>query len=318
MLFSVDFRYVGIKFSLPEFLQRWFYGGFRPDAQSINRAFLEWFGRRLEPGRPFFVFLNYIDAHTPYKLPEGAPTRFARMAETEDEMGIIYDSWSKIDKTTLPWRYVLIARDCYDNCLAYLDERLGELLDDLQRRGVLDRTWVVITADHGEGLGEHSLFEHGMSLYSTEIRVPLLIVPPSGSLPGRVVRDTVSLRDLPATIVDLIGMGNGAPFPGRSLANLWRDSSPGALQAARDGALSELASPSPLDPNFDRSPASRGSMVSLAEGDFVYIRNEGDGTEELFNERDDPLELINRASDDSMRPILQRFRERLARIKRTL
>ena len=197
-------------------------------APTINRGFLDWFARRLEPGRPFFVFLNYFDAHTPYKLPEGAPTRFARMAETRDEQEIIYDIWSKIDKTTLPRRYVALAGDCYDNCLAYLDERLGELFDDLQRRGVLDRTWVVITADHGEGLGEHGLFEHGMSLYSTEIRVPLLILAPSGSQTGGVVRDPVSLRELPATIVDLIGLGNGTPFPGRSLASLWRDSSPGA------------------------------------------------------------------------------------------
>ena len=78
MLFSVDFRYDGmVHFSLRDFIQRWFYGGFRRDAQSINRGFLEWFDRRPEPGRPFFVFLNYFDAHAPYKLPDGshAPLR---------------------------------------------------------------------------------------------------------------------------------------------------------------------------------------------------------------------------------------------------
>ena len=80
--------------------------------------------------------------------------------------------------------YQALARDCYDNGLAYLDEQLGVLLDDLQGRGMLDRTLVVITADHGEGLGEHDLFGHGLSLYSTEIRVPLLILPPIGR-PGR-------------------------------------------------------------------------------------------------------------------------------------
>ena len=61
-------------------------------------------------------------------------------------------------------------------------------------------------------------------------------------------------------------------------------------------------------------PLTRGPLVSLAEGDFVYIRNEGDGTEELFNERDDPRELTNRAASDTMRPILERFREHLARL----
>ena len=79
--------------------------------------------------------------------------------------------------------------------------------------------------------------------------------------------------------------------------------------------LSELASPNPSDPNQGRSPAYRGPLISLAEGDFVYIRNEGDGGEELFNQRDDPDELSNLARDGAMRPVLQRFRDRLRRAK---
>jgi len=315
MLISLDETNDGIVHSLRKFIQRWFYGGFRRDAASVNRGFLEWFDRRPEPARPFFVFLNYYDAHTSYKLPEGATPRFARMPESRQEIRIIYDIWSKIDQTTLRQHYITLARDCYDNCLAYLDEQLGELFDDLQRRGVLDRTLVVITSDHGEGLGEHGLFEHGLSLYSTEIRVPLLILAPSGVQAGGVVRDTVSLRDLPATIVDLIGLGTGAPFPGRSLARLWRDSSAGSAQAVSDPAISELAGPNPLVFHLIPSFVTRGSLVSLAEGDFVYIRNEGDGAEELFNVRDDPLELTNRARSDSLKPVLERFRAHLARIK---
>ncbi len=313
-LFTVEFRYDGvIHFSLQDFLQRWFYGGFRPDAASINRRFLEWLDRRGEPARPFFVFLNYHDAHTPYKPPDGAETRFARLPESRDEIRIIYELWSKTDKSRLEPHYIALAGDCYDNCLAYLDDRLGELFDDLQRRGVLDRTLVVITSDHGEGLGEHDLYEHGFSLYSTEIRVPLLILAPAGVPAGGIVRDTVSLRDLPATIVDLIGLGTGAPFPGRSLARFWRNPPAGSDQGVSDIAISELASPNPLHFKVMPSPVARGSLVSLAQGDFVYIRNDGDGTEELFNERDDPRELTNRARDDSMKPILERFRDHLAR-----
>ena len=187
----------------------------------------------------------------------------------------------------------------------------------LQRRGVLDRTLVIVTSDHGEELGEHGLFEHGESLYRPEIRVPLLIVLPSRSQSPGVVRETVSLRDLPATIVDLVGLSAGAPFPGRSLARLWRDSSPGAAPGARDldGVISELSEPNPANPSQGRSPAARGPLVSLAEGDYVYIRNEGDGREQLFHERDDPDELINRAKVEAMQPLLQRFRQRLDQVK---
>jgi arylsulfatase A-like enzyme len=65
-------------------------------------------------------------------------------------------------------------------------------------------------------LVEHDLFDHGESLYSKESHVPLLIVPPAGKKALGVVRQTVSLRDLPATIVELAGLADGSPFPGRS------------------------------------------------------------------------------------------------------
>ena len=294
---------------------RLFYTGIRRDAASINRGFIDWLTRRSEPKRPFFVFLNYMDAHTPYRLPDGAAPRFGREPQTVEERRIIYDNWTSIDKPGLPRHFLTLARDSYDNCLAYLDEQLGSLFDELQRRSLFDRTLVVITSDHGEGLGEHDLFDHGESLYDTEIRVPLLILPPSKSGTEAVVHQTVSLRDLPATVVDLVGLNVGSPFPGQSLANLWRDRAPATGSAIVDEVVSELQKPSPIDPNQGRSPARRGSLISLAKGDFVYIRNEVDGTEELFNERDDPRQLTNRAGVDVFKPILERFRAKLARIK---
>jgi arylsulfatase A-like enzyme len=189
------------------------------------------------------------------------------------------------------------------------------LFEELERRGVLKKTLIIITSDHGEGLGEHDLFMHGESLYRTEIRVPLLILTPSRRPSGGVVHETVSLRDLPATIVELIGLENGSPFPGRSLARLWADRPIGAPAIETDVVLSELASPNPSDPNHGRSPVLRGPLVALADGDFVYIRNEGDGNEELFNQREDPGELNNLARVDAMQLTLRRFRDHLTRAK---
>jgi arylsulfatase A-like enzyme len=185
----------------------------------------------------------------------------------------------------------------------------------LQHRGVFDHTLVVVTSDHGEGLGEHALFFHGESLYRTEIRVPLLIVSPGQDRPVNV-GETVSLRDLPATIVDLAGHGTGAPFPGRSLAGLWRSPRPGGrVSPSGDGAISELAGPNPYDPNQGRSPVHRGALASIAVGDYVYIRNEGDGGEELFNERDDPNEVDNRARIEAAQAVKERLRAHLDRMR---
>jgi arylsulfatase A-like enzyme len=296
---------------------RWLLATGRKDAASINHAVLDWLSHRQEPRRPFFVFLNYFDAHSPYLPPEGTPFRFGLTPRTQADFILLAELWTMIDKLSLAPRYRLLAQDSYDNCIAYLDERLGELFDELQRRGVLDRTLVILTSDHGEELGEHGLFDHGESLYRPEARVPLLVVwPGPRRLPG-VVRETVSLRDLPATIVDLVGLAAGSPFPGRSLAGLGRDPPPRADLGVRDlsGALAELADPNPIRPSRGRSPATRGPLISLAEGDYVYIRNDGDGREQLFNERDDPDELFNRAGVEAMQPILQRLRQNLDRMR---
>ena len=296
-------------------VSRWFFPLERKNAETINRDLLHWFDRRREPGRPFFVFLNYLDTHTPYLLPPGARHRFGVNPKTKKDYAEILMDWGFLDKQRLPRSYSTVARDAYDNCLAYLDDQLGRLFDELQRRRALDNTLVIITSDHGEGLGEHALFMHGESLYRTEIRVPLLILTPSHRPSAAVVYETVSLRDLPATIVDLIGLENGSPFPGRSLARLWALRPAGAPALETDMVLSELASPNPSDPNHGRSPVFRGPLVALADGDFVYIRNEGDGTEELFNQREDPGERNNLARVDAMQRILRRFRDHLARTK---
>jgi arylsulfatase A-like enzyme len=304
---------------LRNFVVRWFVINHRKDAASINRAFLNWLADRREPYRPFFAFLNLLDAHDPYTLPPGAPYRFVTYSSTRDERRAVYVFWRVLDKTKLPRSVITLARDSYDDCLLYIDEQLGILFDELQRRGVLDQTLIVVTSDHGEGLGEHGLFDHGESLYRTEIRVPLLIVPPLGLQSSAVVDETVSLRDLPATIVDLVGQGDGSPFPGDSLARFWIDSrSEGnPSRRDRDPVISELMAPNPAWPNQGRSPASRGPLVSMAKGDFVYIRNDGDGSEQLFNERIDPQEIDDRSRFESMRPVLEGFRNRLDLIRRT-
>ena len=134
---------------------------------------------------------------------------------------LILFGWNSADKAKLEYNDVRMAIDVYDDCIAYLDRRLGILLDELDRRGVLDDTLVIVTADHGEHLGDHLLFFHGCSLYRQLVQVPLVIVDPKGVPANRVVAEPVSLRDVPATVVDLLSLGRDAPFPGRSLARFW-------------------------------------------------------------------------------------------------
>ncbi len=284
----------------------------RRNAASVSRGFLQWLSAASQPERPFFAFINYLDAHAPYELPPGATQRFGRAPRTTEEIHIIHESWASADKTQLPRPYLIMASDAYDSCLSYLDEQLGVLLDELERRGILENTFVVITADHGEGFGEHNLFDHGQSLYQPEIRVPLLILPPGQKHAATAISETVSLADLPATIADLGPRKDSSVFPGSSLADLILDVH-AVKPDGRAPAFCELRSPNPSDPNRERSPAIRGRLRSLARGDLSYIRREADASEELFDVKRDPGEFINRVDAPAYGAELARFREELAR-----
>ena len=153
----------------------------RKGAAVVNREFLDWLSQRAQPERPFFAFLNYFDAHYPYRLPPGRLHRFG-VEPTGTATNVLIQYWWDLDKTRLPPQDLAFAADAYDDCIADLDEQLGSLFDELNMRGVLERTWLIITSDHGESFGEHAgVFCHGSSLYQTELHVPLLIIPPGGS-----------------------------------------------------------------------------------------------------------------------------------------
>ena len=190
------------------------------NAEAVDRAFLGWLGRRHERGRPFFAFLNYNDAHSPYEVPDRSTPGFGlQPASTLDRETLVL--WNSLDKARLSYHAVRMAADVYDDCISYLDRRLGILLQELSRRGVLDNTLVIVTSDHGEHLGDHLLFFHGCSLYRQLVQVPLVIVANKVVPSKRVVAEPVSLCDLPATVVDLLGLTRDAPFPGRSLTRFW-------------------------------------------------------------------------------------------------
>ena len=156
---------------------------------------------------------------------------------------------------------------------------------------------MVVVADHGESFGEHDLYVHGDSLYRPETHVPLLIMMPWHRPARNVISETVSLRDLPATIVDLLDLRQDSRFNGNSLARFWKGTGP--LADASDWAVSELESPNPANPNQGRSPARHGKLTALTRERYTYIVS--DKTEELYDEVSDAAETKNlrRRSDEA-------------------
>jgi arylsulfatase A-like enzyme len=288
--------------------------GDRKGAAVVNREFLKWLETRAQPERPFFAFLNYFDAHVPYQLPPGRLHRFSDAADDQSH-GALIERWGDLDKVRLPARDIATAVDAYDDCIADLDEQLGKLVDELARRGTLDRTWLVITSDHGESFGEHKgVFCHGTSLYRTELHVPLLFIPPAGQASGRVIKDAVSLRDLPATIVDILGLGIEAPFLGASLAR-YLSNTPAVVPQPPDSSRAALAELVPGDAAYRDSyglPEKTWPMSAINNGEWSYIRTEGKLREELYHLSIDAYEQRNLLHDPAAQAALGRLRQALS------
>src|SRR5262249_20080721 len=153
------------------------------------------------------------------------------------------------------------------------------------RRLILERTWVIVAGDHGESFGEHpGVFLHGGTLYQAERQVPLVIIPPSGSARKQVIAEAVSLRDLPATIVDVLGLENRSPFPGNSLARYWNGSTRSLGEpGAPPGALSEVVPLDPLNPDPAQLVAQPWPLAAFCDREWTYIRRDGEVREELFH-----------------------------------
>ena len=142
---------------------------------------------------PFFAWVHLYDPHRPYEPPEPFRSRHA---------------------------------DPYVAELAFVDSQIGRLLETLDRRQLLERTIVVVAADHGESLGDHGERDHGIFLYDSVLRVPLIIRVPGVS--SRRVADVVRLVDIMPTVLDLLRAGV-PPMDGSSLVTQLRGQ-PGAVE----------------------------------------------------------------------------------------
>ena len=293
----------------------WLFKTNRKEAAVVNGEFLDWLSRRRQPERPFFAFLNYYDAHLPYQLSDTGIHRFGIKADDDPFEGSFL-----LSQLDLSPRQIARNRDTYDNCVADLDEQLGELIDELERRAVLDQTWIIVVADHGESFAEHpNVVQHGTSLYQTEAHVPLLLIPPvdaRSGRSGRIIAEPVSLRDVPATIADELGFGERSPFQGKSLARFSRGAAGAAPAdpAGPDPVLSEVDPIDVLDPNPEQLLTRRWPIGALADGDWKFIRREGEVREELYNLREDPREQHDRSGDKAAGPVLERMRQTLLRL----
>ena len=261
-------------------------------------AILEWLAS--DPPRPFFLLVNLIDPHGPYRPPP--PWRGLFESETSRPLEpALIPPYQRIDGSTDFYEYV----DRYDGEIRYADEALGLLIKELRGRGLWDDALVVFTADHGEALGEHGVyFEHHVHLFEETVRVPFLVRLPRGQAGGTRVDTLASPLDLVPTVFDFLGISAKASLDGRSLRPI--------LEGAPDPERTLLlefpaaATPGATHPDVWALRTATHKLVRVT-GPLGAIRQQV-----VYDLRVDPLEQQARSLDPDD-PVHRRLAEELDR-----
>lgn len=221
----------------------------RPAGEVVDAA-VEYFGRH-EGRRPFFTFVHLFDPHQPQQPP--AP----------------YD--------------VLFRASPYDGEIAYVDEQLGRLFDALKRRHLWHNTVVVVTADHGEGLGEHGELTHAMLLHQATLHIPLIVHGPG--VPVGETRAWTSSTQVFGTLLDLLGISPPEVSPPRSHGL-------GSLMGGREGGGEGRRFTAYFETIAPRTSQGWSQLSGWMEGDWRLIHGP---KPELYHLGDDPREMTNLA-----------------------
>ncbi len=258
-------------------------------AALINRTFLSWLDRHGD--EPFFVFINYMEPHAYYEPP--TPWREQFLGGRETPWGRSRNvQVNKYNAGLLSYTAEELSTfsDLYDGAVAYQDFRMGQIIDDLRRRGLLEETLLIVTADHGENLGDHELLDHQFCLYDTLLHVPLVVRLP-GVLPAGAVSDAPAEHRLRWSMIDLVfGESGGDPIPVDRLASSLRSADeaggPVLSELYRRPLDTELWESSPRRAAFDR----RLRCILLDRMKYIWG---SDGRDELYDLAADPGELTN-------------------------
>jgi len=236
----------------------------RADA-TTDRA-LTWLAQAREP---FCLWVHYFDPHDPQLRP---PDDFLR------------------DRPLPAGSARELLRALYDAEIRFMDRELGRIFDQLHRSGRFARTVIVVTADHGEGLGDHNWWTHGI-LYQEQIRVPLIVCAP-GIAPGTRSERLVRTIDIVPTVLELVGLARRRwpALDGVSLVPLLRGNASGPAPLAYADSINMLTyhfAPGISDEKNDM-------LFAAVDGTWKYIHHALRPAEsELYNLQQDPHELTN-------------------------
>jgi arylsulfatase A-like enzyme len=283
--FSVAGATIPKELGMPgQFFHKHDFDGFDRRAQPTTERALAWLA---DVEEPYFLFVHYIDPHDPYRPPEGYED--ALLEYGFDVTGRSAPSARK------PKRLERLIRR-YHAEIVYADEWLGRLLAG---RPSARRRWTVLTADHGEGLGQHDWLFHAEHLHDELLHVPLIVHDSTGVGRGLRFATPVGLVDLAPTLAELANLGPPShEESGRSFAS-----------SLRHGTEPDARAMFAHRRSYPTNPVqNRGEHHSVRHAGWKLIQREGAGYE-LYDLTTDPAELVN---------VVEAHEERASELRRLL
>jgi arylsulfatase A-like enzyme len=276
-------------------------------------------------GDPFFVHASFLRPHPPYLVPapyhdlyDPADVELPRRAATREEQGRVHPIVAlatAFEGVSAPADELEVRqlRATYYGMITEVDAQLGRVVDHLRSTGRLDDTWVVVTSDHGEQLGDQWLVEK-LGFFDASYRIPLVVRPPrpGGEAPataGRHVDAFTENVDLLPTVADAIGEPVPLGASGRSLLPWVEGGTPAPW---RDAAHFEWDFRRPDSDLFDdkglADPDRSLCVLRDARGKYVHL---ADGPPVFFDLLEDPHETTDRAGDPVYRDTVLEYAQRM-------
>jgi arylsulfatase A-like enzyme len=259
-------------------------------AAEINREAYRFLDRARDSGQPFFLLLNYMDAHSPY----APPAQFDKLYPCEKDLsipdtryGLLFDQLVEGQgRMSKEEREHYISQ--YDGGIAYMDAEIGRLIAGLKQRGLYENTLLIIVSDHGEAFGERNLVGHGLSVDEDQVYVPMIVKYP-GSNQKQWIEERVGHTDILPTVMEVTGITPPQFLQGLSL-----------LKGAGNANRKLISESFPGSGLTSLNPAFNRVERAIYSGNFKYIDSTA-GKHELYDVSADAGEVHDLCSVDTVR-----------------
>lgn len=288
--------YPGKPYALPENLHPTYWTG----QTAVN--FLKGYNRP----EPFFLKVSFARPHSPYDPPERLWKKYGEVDLPKAQVGKWAAKYAPRSSARddawhgdLGAEQVRQSRQGYYGSVEFVDEQVGRILEALEQRGMLEETLIVFTSDHGDMTGDQNLWRKSYA-YEPSARIPMMIRWPQGMSAGkrgRVLSQTVELRDILPTFLDAAEQPVNQQLDGQSLLRLVRD---------EKSAWREY-----LDLEHGVCYSRENCWNAFTDGKMKYIYHAFHGEEQLFDTEADPHELQDLAGEAKHEAALRGWRNRM-------